>query len=116
VRGDALLTSFPVVDAAFFTSRPLLIGSLPASNAALSGHLRRASGEFRPGDRLYLVSDALGQWWMHAVERNETPWNTVDRTLARRRHGFSGWIDSLRRAGQMRNDDVTLLRVTWLER
>lgn len=116
VRGDALLTSFPAVDAAFFTSRPLLIGSTPAGNAGLAEQVQRASGDFRPGDQLYLVSDALGQWWMHEVERGAAPWHEVDGALAQRRRGFGGWIDALRRAGQMRNDDVTLLRVTWLER
>lgn len=116
VRGDALLTSFPVVDAAFFTSRPLLIGSAPHSNTTLTEYVRRASGDLQPGDRLYLVSDALGLWWMQAAERGATPWSQLDGALAQRRRSFGGWIDSLRRAGQMRNDDVTLLRVTWLER
>ncbi|GIK72544.1 MAG: hypothetical protein BroJett021_15320 [Chloroflexota bacterium] len=116
VRGVALLSSFPAADAAFFTSRPLLIGSAPHNNATLTEHLHRASGDLQPGDRFYLVSDALGQWWMHSLEHGAMPWDEVDGALARRRRGFGGWIDSLRRTGQMRNDDVTLLRVTWLER
>lgn len=116
VRGDALLTSFPADNAAFFTNRPLLIGSVPDSNATLAEHMRRALGDLQPGDRLYLVSDALGQWWMHEVESGVAPWLEVDGALARRRRGFSSWVDSLRRSGQMRNDDVTLLRVTWVER
>jgi serine/threonine protein phosphatase PrpC len=116
VRDDALLTSFPAGDAGFFTNRPLLIGSAFGSNAALTEHIQRTSGALQPGDRLYLVSDALGHWWLQAVERGATPWNEVDNALARRRRGFSSWVDSLRRGGQMRNDDVTLLRVTWAER
>lgn len=116
VRSDDLLTSFPAIDSAFFAGRPLLIGSTPAGNAGLAAQMRRTSGSFRPGDRLYLVSDALGQWWMHEIERGAMPWNQADGALARRRRGFGSWINALRRAGQMRNDDVTLLRVTWLER
>lgn len=116
VRGNALLISFPADTSGFFTSRPLLIGSRPVSNATLSEHVRCASGDLQPGDRLYLVSDAIGQWWMQTVERGAAPWNEVDGALTRRRRGFGSWVDSLRHDGQMRNDDVTVLRVTWLER
>jgi len=116
VRDDVQLISFPAEDAGFFTNRPLLIGSAPHSNAALTEHMRRTSGALRPGDRLYLVSDALGQWWMQMCERGATPWCEIDSILARRRSSFGGWVNSLRQDGQMRNDDVTLLRVTWLER
>ena len=116
VRSQALLTSFPAENSGFFTNRPLLIGSTPHSNPALADHMRRMSGDLQPGDRLYLVSDAVGQWWMQAFEHGAAPWNEVDGALARRRRSFGGWVDSLRRGGQMRNDDVTVLRVTWLER
>jgi hypothetical protein len=116
VRGDALLTSFPATSAAFFTSRPLLIPSVPGQNAALASLVQQASGVMRPGDVLYLVTDALGQWFLQQVEDGAAPWRALETALAGHKRGFRRWIAGLRGRGHLRNDDVTLLRIGWAER
>jgi len=116
VRSERLLTSFPATTTAFFTSRPLLIPSVPNQFAALDEHIQQARGDSQPGDTLYLTTDALGQWLLQQVEQGATPWRAVETALAGRKRGFRRWIAGLRSQGQLRNDDVTLLRIGWTER
>jgi hypothetical protein len=85
-------------------------------NAALASHVQRASGVLRPGDVLYLVTDALGQWFLQQVEDGAAPWRALETALAGHKRGFRRWIAGLRGRGHLRNDDVTLLRIGWAER
>ncbi len=114
VRGDRLVRSFPADDAAFFTNRPLLISSRPERNLSVAANLHRATGSLEAGDRLYLATDALGQWFMQSTADGEQPWAALDGVMmmpSRRR--FAAWIDGLRTRSALRNDDVTVLRVEW---
>ncbi|MFO7633752.1 MAG: hypothetical protein R6W76_14505 [Caldilinea sp.] len=118
VRDNALQHCFPAEDATFFTNRPLLISSIPAQNEELAEHVHHASGELQSGDLLYLTSDALGQWFLNTFERGGTPWvdmETMITRIKRRKRSFNSWVHELRRSGQMRNDDVTILRIAWSE-
>ncbi len=115
VRGGALAATFPAADAAFFTSRPFLISSLPSQAAHLAEHTQRAGGVLHRGDVIYLVTDALGQWFLRRVEAGATPWVELEAALARRKRGFGRWIAGLRGGGHLRNDDITLLRIAWTE-
>lgn len=115
VRNDRLLTGFPATTAAFFTSRPLLIPSAPNQLTTLVDHVQQAEGDLQPGDALYLTTDALGHWFLQQAEQGATPWRAIETALAGRRRGFRRWIAGLRSQGQLRNDDVTLLRIGWTE-
>ncbi len=95
VRGNALVQSFPAEDAAFFSGSPVLICSLPQRNGAVAENLHLAAGGLHDGDRLYLVTDALGQYLLQAVEAGFVPWGALDRALAGRRRNFAAWIDAL---------------------
>lgn len=116
VRHGGLLCSVPAVDASFFTNSPLLISSKPERNQDLSANIHRASGALRPGDRLYLASDALAHWVLSTFEHGEAPWHDLEAALARGKRGFRAWVHERRHSGQMRNDDITLLCIAWLER
>lgn len=113
VRGAALLSAFPAEDSGFFTSHPLLISSRPERNASITASWHAAAGDLQPGDRLYLVTDALGQWLLQAVEAGGAPWNALDAAMTGRRHKFAAWVAALRAHHALRNDDVTALRVEW---
>ena len=113
VRGDRLARTFPAEDATFFTNRPLLISSRSERNLSIAANQHRAAGELEPGDRLYLATDALGQWFMQAVEMGEQPWDALDGITTGNRRRFAAWVDRLRARGALRNDDVTVLRVAW---
>ncbi len=115
VRAGALTVAFPAADAAFFTNRPFLISSLPGQEARLAEHTLHTAGELHPSDVLYLVTDALGQWFLRRVEEGAQPWVELETALARRKRGFGRWLGGLRGGGQIRNDDITLLRIAWTE-
>ena len=66
---------------------------------------------WEPGDRLYLMTDALAQWFLHAQEQGGRPWQDVASALAAPQPdaAFAAWIEALRGREALRNDDVTLL-------
>ena len=61
VRPDGAIRSFPIRKSADFGNQPRLIGSR-SGPAPKPDH---ASGPLRSGDRLFLLTDALAQWFLH---------------------------------------------------
>lgn len=112
LRGDAVLTSFPATDAGFFDNRPYLVSSHPQRNDRLEEQRRRAAGAWQPGDHFYLMTDALAHWFLAARAAGAAPAALVAAQAAAPRRAFADWIAGLRHAGDLRNDDVTLLAVT----
>ena len=116
VRGDALLASFPATDAGFFTSRPYLLSSNPASNnpglnGGLTEQLRHTGGACQPGDRFFLMTDALAHWFLHSAATGKAPWRTCRAVTQGGARRFGALVDELRSRHGLRNDDVTLLVV-----
>lgn len=111
MRGDALLASFPATDAAFFTSRPYLLSSNPGPNGALTEQLRHTGGACMPGDRFFLMTDALAQWFLHAAVAGKAPWRTCRAVTQGGARRFGALVEELRNQHGLRNDDVTLLVV-----
>ena len=112
VRSDRTVIAFPVVRAADFGVRPFLIGSRDTAAGSVLDAFRGAAGRWRPGDRFYLMTDALAQWWLAECEAGRAPWRPLDRLCSPgRRHAFPKWIATRRRRHDIKNDDVTLLRV-----
>jgi hypothetical protein len=115
VRAGALLASFPIERASDFGSRPLLLASRADGNHRLLAAQVTQQGAWRAGDRFYLMSDALAQWWLVEYGRGLAPWRALDR-LCRpgASRSFGQWIEVRRKRRQLRNDDVALLRVALL--
>ena len=113
VRKDGHL-AFPVTRSEDFDSFPWLIGSREATGETESEKETRTTGDWQAGDRFYLMTDALAQWYLWQQELGQEPWDAVERVLARpdAKDGFAEWIDELRHAGGLRNDDVTLAAIT----
>ena len=107
ISGERLKFAFPLTTSAGFGNRPTLISSL--KNAAVS--LMPAKGSVRPGDQLLLMSDALAQWFLSQHEKMRNPWQEIARLTEAR---FAGWVEILRKSRQIKNDDVSLLRIETL--
>jgi hypothetical protein len=108
-RDGRHVRAFPVERSSDFGNEPPLIGSrgdLPTARV-------RASGSLRDGDQLFLMTDALAQWFLRTHERGGRPSQSVARLLLapRPQDAFATWVDGLRKAGDLRDDDVTLLSV-----
>ena len=120
LRGERLLGAFPLAAPEEFDRRPTLIASEPAGNGAIAASIERAGGAWESGDEFVLLTDALARWFLAAPELGGAPWTALraltpgadgaDAADADLDEGFAAWIAGLRRAGDLRNDDVTLLR------
>lgn len=108
LRAGSLAATLPVACSADFTSRPALLSSDSAANEGLDGRLTAVSGEWAPGDTFYLMTDALAQWFLRNIEDGRRP-SPLPRDLSD--SAFEEWIRDLRAHGEIRNDDVTLMRV-----
>ncbi len=120
VRGNELLTVVPISKSNEFDNSPHLV-STDTSAAFGSGAPRPTvfSGEWRPRDSFYLLTDALAQWTLAEHEAGRSPWEMF-RGL---RHAddpvgndeghrcFQAVVAELREKGELHNDDTTLLRV-----
>jgi protein phosphatase 2C-like protein len=109
VRDGGTPRAFPLSKAADFSNQPALLGSRPGP--APAPVLSR--GACRPGDRLFLMTDALAQWFLLRSESNRRPWEDLARLLADPKPGgaFAAWVAEHRDGGDLRNDDVTLLAI-----
>jgi hypothetical protein len=107
VRDDGLRHAFPLRRAADFSNRPSLLGSRRTAGARTRRlHLQ---GTCRPGDRFFLMTDALAQWFLTKDEAGRRPWEELHGLRAEDQ--FARWLEKLRAARELRNDDVTLLLV-----
>jgi hypothetical protein len=105
VRGDELLVRFPLTHADEFGNRPDLLCSRSRGNRKIKETLAR--GEWHDGDCLMLMSDALAQWFLEQEEAGHQPSNIVEKRATT--DGFEPWIEGMRDARELRNDDVTLV-------
>ena len=109
VRDGRLHLAFPVNSNAEFNNTPSLICSNPANNRRLWEHVLRLKGEFHPGDRVILASDALAAWLLQEHESGSKPWDV----LASLEPGeWDDWVQARRAERSMRNDDTTLIMLS----
>jgi hypothetical protein len=110
VRNEAILSAFPLARSADFTSTPGLISTSATANAHVTP--KRAWGRWEAGDAMYLMTDALAAWCLRRVEMHRPPWPALDAALRGSPARFNRWINLQRDAGGLRNDDVTVQRIT----
>src|SRR5262249_4076973 len=113
VRNDQVLCAFPIAHAADFGNHPELLNSRQEPSAQLRDHQKKGRGHRRKGDRFFLVTDALAQWFLGNLEANHKPWRSIERLLSASAPdtAFAEWIAALRSASALRNDDVTLMLI-----
>jgi hypothetical protein len=105
VRHDRLLVRFPLTQADEFGNRPDLLCSRSRPGYKTKETLAR--GDWQAGDHLLLMTDALAQWFLQQAEAGQRPWKLIEQRAAAKT--FTGWVEELRDAKVLRNDDVTLL-------
>ncbi len=115
VSAGQLVRNFPLQHSAEFGNTPWLVGSRPEAPQRLQQWQRTAAGDCRAGDSLWLLTDALAQWFLRQVEQGARPWDELEplRANPEPEPAFARWLEGLRDRGEIRNDDVTLLAV-WL--
>jgi hypothetical protein len=110
VRASSLLTHFPPISVDEFGLVPDGIATRPAALAQMMDGLVFGGGPLRPGDLLFVATDAFAHWMLGQVDRDQS---TLWAVLAELDHDatFTALVTDQRAAGRMRNDDVTLLRI-----
>lgn len=115
VRQDNyLVESWPLSSSAAFNNNPYLIGSEGFSNADLEMHVHTCRRKWEIEDRFYFATDALACWILKQQEQKKNPWPRMHQFDAGYPDEFTDFVKSERKIGEMRNDDTTLIRVTFL--
>ena len=111
VRGDTLVRSFPVENAASFGNSPKLVPSRSGQLGRVMAAMERAEGTWEDGDVLFLTTDALAAWFLEAAAGGGSPWRDLSAIEPDDQVRFAAWAEHERAGGQLRNDDLTLLRL-----
>ena len=106
VRGGRVLTRFPITNSEDFNNHPHLLSSNSSNWKNELATIVCARGSWEPDDVFYMMTDAMACWFLRSIESGVQPEMVFDCDLE-----FHRWIEDLRESG-MRNDDVTLLRIT----
>lgn len=109
VREGQLLSSFPLSQASQFHASPYLLASVARANNGIGAAVREAEGEYRPGDLLLLMTDAVAAWFLREAEIRRRPWAVLERISSQ--EDFEKFVEFMRAGRAMRNDDVTMLKV-----
>ncbi len=112
-RRGALLRAFPLEKSQAFGNAPALVGARMAADEVRKRRQVWPDGRGQSGDRLWAMTDALAQWCLAEQERGGNPWGELESLLEAPPHDdrFAAWIEGLRTARRLRNDDVTLLGI-----
>jgi len=105
-RDSALIRSFPMLSADDFPAAPDLVSTRPELNDRLEP-AKTAAGAWRVGDVFLLATDALSRWILREVEIHG-PAAVHGELASLTRPTFPCWVERLRAAGALQNDDVTL--------
>ncbi len=104
-----LVAQFPRLAAADFGYNPDGVSTRPEALADQLGRVLTGEGELADGDVLYVATDALAHWMVEQDRRDPA---RLWPALASLSHpdAFRRLVADRRAAGEMGNDDVTLLR------
>lgn len=105
IRGDVVITSFPLSRVSEFNNRPALMSTNSENWDREMEHVSTVQGSWQETDEFCLMTDAASCWFIGATENGLRPSESLDRVTD------VSEIQSLRQSGAMRNDDVTVLRV-----
>ncbi|WP_327436258.1 serine/threonine-protein phosphatase [Streptomyces sp. NBC_01201] len=111
LRNDQLVEAFPVGSAEEFGTIPDLFGSRNRDAALLAGRTRYTGGRCLPGDRLFLMTDALAAWFLSVSDHAEALGELLEFSAPDDLDAFVDWLNGLRERQQLRNDDVAVVRI-----
>ena len=116
VRDGKLDLCFPIESSTDFNNRPFLISSNQERNKSLLESKRFYQSEWYAHDIFLIMTDALACWFLKEYEAGNSPWCSFPFVSHDGEEvSFESWVDSLRNAKKMKNDDVTLMQIEVVE-
>lgn len=112
LRKNTLVKSFPLDSPEKFNSRPSLLSSIAPTTITQQCELFRTGGEWQVDDCFFLMTDALAAWFLQAYQNGEERWLALRDVGYTDNVSFETLIHDLRQSKEIRNDDVTFLRLT----
>ncbi len=112
IRNRELVDAFPISRSDEFSNSPVLLATGNVDGQVVDA-IRSRTGNFEPGDHLYLMTDALACWFLGKHEAGSLPWQLLTEITLTRNPSFSEWITDLRQQKEIKNDDCTLVSVTF---
>jgi len=109
IHNNKLKESYPITESASFNSRPYLLSSIRIEAEEDELNLSFADGKIESGDTLYLLTDALAQWFLKEHEQGNKPWERLNEFTNQQE--FIDWISEIRTSKSIRNDDVTSVKI-----
>lgn len=105
--------SLPLQHPSEFNNSPVLIPSKSEKIDSIKGRIHMAKGSLKRGDQLILASDAMASWIMRKPVTDQSDYQKMIRVITETASSsqFSGWINTLRQSGEMRNDDTSVILI-----
>ena len=110
-HGSTQHASFPFVAAEEFNNRPTIFSTLRRANQfylPIELRARRHTQRVRPGDKVLLLTDAIGAWFLGQEQRDEARGMLESFSAVEE---FQLWVDQERSQKRMRDDDTTLIHL-----
>jgi hypothetical protein len=109
-RNQSIYLSLPIQETSEFSLSPTLIPSNQGRLESIKGKIKTARGSLRQGDQIILASDAFSAWIMKQAQSADQK-NNILQTINSKKDifGFTAWINALRKSGELKNDDTTLI-------
>jgi hypothetical protein len=112
-HSSTICETFPISDAGEFGNSPSLLPSDASAQASALKLLKCTSGSTSPGDDFLLLSDAVGCWFLSRThEGDKGALAAFDELTATDKDGeLTNFFETLRDAGAIKNDDITVVRI-----
>jgi hypothetical protein len=110
-RNQSIYLSLPLQNLADFSQSPVLVPSKKERLDSIRGKIQTARGSLKRGDQIILASDAISAWIMKQSQADGLMFLKMLQSLknANDGFGFTRWINSLRKSGELKNDDTTMI-------
>jgi hypothetical protein len=113
-RQDEIVCSYPFTAPEQFDERPQLLSTLAVENAFLAEpnffkNHTSSTWHIQPGDYIYLVTDAVGQWFLREAKSEITALQMLRQVTNEAQ--FADMVLTLRSQHRIKLDDSTVLRL-----
>jgi hypothetical protein len=112
-RNQGIYLSLPLQSPTEFSFSPILVPSKRERLDSIEGKIQIARGSLKQGDKIILASDALAAWIMKQALSDRLAFLEIIQSIKKAKDdfGFTRWINILRRSGELKNDDTSVIYI-----